>query len=198
MFFVLFCNYRVIGQENIPATEGGLILANHLSFFDPVIVGIACKRRINYLARRTLFKNPLFGALISALDAIEIDRDRSGIAGLKETLVRIRRSELVLMFPEGTRSSDGTIKPIQTGFISVARRSKGVLVPVSIYGAFESFPRSKKLPARFPICVVIGKPISPEEVATMDETQLADEISHRLHSGLAQAREICQLRSTKK
>ena len=74
------------GRHHIPRAGGVLVCSNHQSVMDPVLVGLACNRRLNYLARRTLFSAPGFGALIRFLDAIPIDRDGMGISGLKETL----------------------------------------------------------------------------------------------------------------
>ncbi|HZN33292.1 MAG TPA: lysophospholipid acyltransferase family protein, partial [Pirellulaceae bacterium] len=98
---------RVAGRENWPAEGGGLVCANHQSIFDPPLVGMTCPRRMNYLARDTLFRVPGLKQLIAFLDAIPIDREGGGLAGLKETLRRLKAGELVLIFPEGTRTHDG-------------------------------------------------------------------------------------------
>ena len=78
---------------------------------------------MNYVARETLFRLPLLAPLMRFLDAFPIDREGSGLSGLKETLRRLKRGELVLIFPEGTRTTDGEVAPLKPGFISVARRS---------------------------------------------------------------------------
>ena len=78
---VLF-RVRVVGREHVPTTGGGLVCANHQSYFDPVLIGAAIDRRLNFVARDTLFLNPLLGGLISFLDAIPIDREGGGLAGL--------------------------------------------------------------------------------------------------------------------
>src|SRR5436190_5947004 len=85
VFFRVRCHHR----ERFPATGGFLLLANHQSYLDPPIIGAIVPRRINSLARDTLFRNPLFAWLIRSIDAIPIDRDGLGIAGLKETLRRL-------------------------------------------------------------------------------------------------------------
>src|SRR5690242_3785594 len=108
-FGVWMYGLRVVGREHWPAAGGGLICANHQSMFDPPLVGLTCPRRMNYLARDTLFRVPILGPLITFLDAIPIDRDGSGLSGLKETLRRLKAGELVLIFPEGTRTHDGEV-----------------------------------------------------------------------------------------
>src|SRR5687767_7196522 len=100
---------RVAGRENWPQRGGGLICSNHQSHFDPPLVGMTCNRRMNYLARDTLYKVPVLKQVIHFLDAIPIDREGGGLAGLKETLRRLKAGELVLIFPEGTRTHDGEV-----------------------------------------------------------------------------------------
>ena len=119
---VLF-GLRCLGRNSIPQSGGVLVCANHQSVLDPVLVGLACNRRMNYLARRTLFKKRAFGWFIRFLDAIPIDREGGGLEGLKETLRRLKRGEMVLIFPEGTRTHDGEVLPLKTGFYAVAKRS---------------------------------------------------------------------------
>ena len=110
------CRIRVVGREHVPQKQGGLLLSNHQSHLDPVLLGLACDRRLNYLARESLFRFTPFRWLIQSLDAIPIDREGVGLSGLKETLRRLKQDELVLIFPEGTRTRDGEISPLKPGF----------------------------------------------------------------------------------
>ena len=171
---------RALGREHFPETGGGLICSTHQSVMDPVLVGLICNRRLNYLARKTLFKNFLFRKLIEALDAIEIDRDRGGLMGLRETMARLKRGELVLIFPEGTRTHDGSIGTLKPGFIAVARRSDVPLIPVSIVGAYDVIPRRTTIPVRHPIAVTVGEPITAEQVRSMNDDQLMSLLDQRL------------------
>jgi 1-acyl-sn-glycerol-3-phosphate acyltransferase len=165
-----------------------LVLSNHQSNLDPVLIGLACDRRLNYLARDTLFGFAPFRWLINSLDAIPIDREGLGLAGLKETLRRIRDGEMVLMFPEGTRTSDGELRSLRPGFCAVARRAGVPLVPVALDGAFEAWPRRQKFPRPAAICVVWGEPIAAQQAAQMTETELMVELERRLKRCLERAR----------
>jgi len=173
---------RVIGRENWPQTGGGLICANHQSMFDPPLVGLTCQRRMNYLARDTLFPVPVLGSLIRFLDAIPIDREGVGLSGIKETLRRLKAGELVLIFPEGTRTSDGEVKPLKPGFISLARRGNVPLVPVGLDGAFQAWPRTSKFPRLRRLAVVIGKPIHPDQIAAAGDDELLTELAQRIRA----------------
>jgi 1-acyl-sn-glycerol-3-phosphate acyltransferase len=187
---ITFFGLRTAGRENYPTTGGGLICANHQSYFDPVLVGLTCDRRLNYLARESLFKVPVLKQAIKFLDAIPIDRDGSGISGLKETLRRLKRGEFVLIFPEGTRSRDGDVNRLKPGFCAVARRSKVPLVPVGFDGAYQAWPRSAKLPRFSQAAVVIGEPIQPSEVESLDDRQLVAELERRIRECHSEARQL--------
>jgi 1-acyl-sn-glycerol-3-phosphate acyltransferase len=171
---------RCHGRRLLPADGGALICANHQSFMDPVLIGLACDRRLNYLARKSLFDIAPLRWLIEFLDAIPIDRDGLGLEGLKETLRRLKRGEMVLIFPEGTRTTDGRVAPLKPGFCSLARRGKAPLVPVGIDGAFDAWPRSSPWPLPAVIHVCIGEPITPEQAATFDDDQLVAELHRRI------------------
>lgn len=164
----------------MPRTGGAVLLSNHQSNLDPVIAGLAADRRLNYLARDTLFKFPPFRWLILSLDAIPIYRDGSGISGLKETLRRLRQGEIVLIFPEGTRTSDGEVAPLLPGFCALARRGRVPLVPMAIDGAFEAWPRWRLLPRPAVIHVQLGPPLSADEAAGMSDAELVAELARRI------------------
>jgi 1-acyl-sn-glycerol-3-phosphate acyltransferase len=184
---VVLFRVRCHGREHYPRSGSALVLSNHQSHLDPILVGQACNRRMNFLARETLFGFAPFRWLILSLDAIPIDRDGLGLAGLKETLRRLKHGEMVLIFPEGARTSDGRVAPLKPGFSSVALRANVPLVPVGIEGAYESWPRRNLLPWPAVIHVVIAPPLSPEEAHRLDERALSEEMERRMR--------LCHLRA---
>ena len=190
---VLF-RIRCRGREYVPATGGALVLSNHQSNLDPVLIGLACDRRLNYLARDTLFGFAPFRWLIKSLDAIPIDREGLGLSGIKETMRRLKQDEMVLMFPEGTRTRDGEIGHLKSGFASLARRVKVPLVIAAIDGAFDAWPRSQKLPRPTAIDVQFGPTLMPDEIAKLDDDALVLEVERRLRACHAQARAQRRLR----
>ncbi len=164
------------------------MLANHQSHLDPVLLGLACDRRLNFLARQTLFSFPPLGWLINSLDAIPIHREGSGLGGLKETLKRLKRDELVLMFPEGTRTPNGDIKQFKPGFCALARRAGVPLLPVGLDGAFNSWPRWRHFPLPGVVHIQFGPPLRPDEIARLDDTALVAEIEARVRDCHAAAK----------
>ncbi|MFZ5833548.1 MAG: lysophospholipid acyltransferase family protein [Planctomycetota bacterium] len=171
---------RVWGRENIPPTGGVLVVSNHQSHFDPPLIGMGCPRRMNYLARSTLFGFAPFRWLIHSLDAIPIEREGIGLGGIKESLKRLKRGEMVLIFPEGTRTRDGQVAPFLPGFTTLATRSRSAILPVAIEGAFQAWPRWRKVPGLGTIHVRFGKPILPEQVAGCDEREIVAEVEARV------------------
>lgn len=184
----LLFQVRVHGREHVPREGGALVLSNHQSHFDPVLIGLACDRRLNYLARQTLFRFAPFRWLIDSLDAIPIDREGLGLAGLKETLRRLKRGEMVLIFPEGTRTRDGDVGALKPGFSALAGRARVPLVPVAIEGAFEAWPRRHLLPWFAVIHIEFGPPLTTDEADRLDERELVAEIERRIRACHARAR----------
>ncbi len=185
---VIVFRMRWSGQFHVPKTGGVLVLANHQSHLDPVLVGLACDRRLSYLARKTLFGFAPFRWLIQSFDAIPIDREGSGLAGLKETLRRLKQDDLVLIFPEGTRTPDGEVHAFKPGFVALARRARQPLLPVGFDGAFDAWPRSRRLPRPAVIHLEFGPALSVEEVAALDDRALVEELERRVRSCQQSAR----------
>ena len=102
------------------------------------------------------------------------------MSGIKETLKRLKRGEAVLVFPEGTRTVDGEVGPFKPGICSIARRGKTILLPVGIDGAYDAWPRRRKLPRTGRIHVCVGIPISAEEVTRLSDDDLIAELHRRI------------------
>lgn len=189
MTFLLAFRFRCLGREHFPENGGALVCANHQSFLDPILVGAASDRRLNYIARKTLFRFQAFSRLISFWDAIPIDQEGSGLGGIKESLKRLRHGEMVLIFPEGARTETGEVDEFKPGFCALARRGRVPVLPVGFDGAFDAWPRRRKLPVPAPICVVIGEPLSQELMKSLTDEQLVAEVRKRILACHRRARE---------
>lgn len=187
VFTLLFFRYRAYGKENVPRQGPVILVGNHQSFLDPALCGISVKRLVTYMARDTLFRGA-FGWIIRSVNAIPIKRDQADIGAMKMVIARLREGGAVCLYPEGTRSADGRITKFKPGFGLLCRRSKASVVPVMIDGAFECWPRSKKLFSPGPIVVCFGKPLAPEQVAKMSNEQLADWCTDTLRQMQQEAR----------
>lgn len=192
LFFSVFFRLRIVGRENLPDGPA-LVCSNHQSHLDPVLVGIACREPISFLARDSLFKGP-FALLINYLGAIPINREGTGLGGIKLTLGRLKSGEKVLIFPEGTRTPDGQMRKPKGGFSVIARKSKIPMVPIAIEGAFEAWPRKQWLPLPRTIQMAIGQPITSDEIVDNDDDQLLEILEQRMRSVLDEAKQLRQHR----
>jgi 1-acyl-sn-glycerol-3-phosphate acyltransferase len=158
---------RVRGKNNIPKLGGGLLLINHQSFLDPVLLG-TFGRPFSYLARDTLFPVPLVGWVLRNTYVIPINRDAASTITIREALKRMEAGFTVGIFPEGTRSQDGSVREFKPGFISLIRRSKLPVYPVGIAGAHLAMARNKGLKWR-PIRIVVGKALCPQKLIELSK-----------------------------
>jgi 1-acyl-sn-glycerol-3-phosphate acyltransferase len=155
---------RESGSQHIPA-EGPFILAsNHASLMDPPLVGSACPRPISYLARESLFKNPLGGWILRSVGCVPVDRDGATGRGLRTILQRLLEGDGIILFPEGTRTSDGSLQAGRAGIGLVVLRSKAPVVPARVFGTFEAFGRHHRLPRPKAVGVTIGPALRFERI----------------------------------
>jgi len=154
-----FFSYRVIGAENM-IEEGPCIIApNHCSFFDPPLVGVACRRAIHYLARKSLLEWPVLGPIFPELNVIPVDRKNADRSALMGAIRVVKSGGAVLIFPEGTRSPDGKLQPAQPGIGMIVAKTGAPVVPVRIFGSYEVYNRNQRRPKSGAVTVKVGKPI---------------------------------------
>jgi 1-acyl-sn-glycerol-3-phosphate acyltransferase len=154
-----FFNYRVIGAENMIEEGPCIIAANHCSYLDPPLVGIACRRAIHYLARKSLLDVPVLGPILPELNVIPVDQKNADRSALMGAIRVVRNGGPVLIFPEGTRSPDGRLQTAQHGIGMIAAKTGAPVVPVAIMGSFEALPKGGSCPRRHAVRVVVGQPI---------------------------------------
>jgi 1-acyl-sn-glycerol-3-phosphate acyltransferase len=162
--FATYFRWRVFGAENVPQTGGVILASNHASFLDPPLVGSGLNRDINYLARESLFRFPGIGALLCSWNAVPVDRDGGGAAGLKAILERLLAGGAIILFPEGTRTKDGKLQPARSGIGLTVIKSNAVVIPVRTFGTFEAYGRNHKFPRPKKVAVKYGAPMRFEKL----------------------------------
>ena len=110
--------------------------------------------------------------MIAALDAVPIDRNASMVAAMRAVIARLKAGKAVTVFPEGARTFDGRLGEFKPGFALMAKRAGVPIAPVAIVGAFECWPRSRRLPRPGRIRLEFGKIITADEVAALEEQEL--------------------------
>jgi len=176
----IFWGARVSGTHHVPA-EGALIVAvTHESVLDPPFASGFVPRKMRFLARSSLFgpegEYSAWGRFLLKLGAVPIERGGGARATLRTARKLLRRGDAVLIFPEGTRSTDGEVQPFRRGIGLMARSAKCAVLPVSLRGSRRIWPKGRKFPRVFggPVHVKIGAPL------TFDKTTSAEEIATQL------------------
>ncbi len=181
-----FFDYRVIGRERI-IEEGPAILAmNHESYLDPPLAGIACRREISFLARKTLLDWPLLGPIFPHLRVIPVDQENADRSALKNVIKIVRAGGCTIIFPEGERCLDGKLQRAQPGLGLVIAKTLAPVVPMRIFGAHEAFPRGGKPRLFHPVTVVVGEPIRFTKAdLNGDGRELYQQLSERVMAKIA-------------
>lgn len=130
-------NYKVIGLENIPETDGVILAGNHISLYDPILVALTCARPVNFMAKKELFKYKISDWFLRNIGAFPVDRDNPDIKTIKYAIKLVRDDNVLGIFPEGTRSQTEDILPFKEGAEKIAKVSKTPIVPFSIVGKYN-------------------------------------------------------------
>lgn len=151
----------VIGQENVMMDRPQIFMANHQSDFDILIVLAHIPGQFRWIAKKELFKIPIFGKAMRNAGYIEIDRQNHerALKSLDEAAQKIREGKSVVTFPEGTRSRDGKVRPFKQGMFHLAIRSGVPIIPIAIIGAGEIMPRRTLKVKPGKITLVIDRPV---------------------------------------
>lgn len=151
----------VHGADHVPARGAAILAVNHVSYLDPLLVGTALERPLWYMGKAELFRRRGPAALLRWLHVFPVRRGRPELSSVKQTLALLRRGEVVMMFPEGTRGDGATLGPVRPGVILLAARVGVPVVPVFHAGMERVLPRGAWWPRRHPLTVRFGAPLRP-------------------------------------
>ncbi|MDP7005655.1 MAG: lysophospholipid acyltransferase family protein [Phycisphaerales bacterium] len=191
-----FYRYRSHGKRNVPRTGSIIFVANHQSNFDPSIVGVlVADRPFKGIARDTLFKSKLLSAFMRCFGVISIKRGESDIVAIRLAIKELAAGRCIMMFPEGTRTTDGTIGKFQRGFWLLMKKSKATVLPVGFEGAFDAYPIGQKPKLRGYIEVAAGEPIKANELLEMGEEDGTRYVRSKIEELRLQCNELISGRS---
>ncbi|MBN2138960.1 MAG: 1-acyl-sn-glycerol-3-phosphate acyltransferase [Sedimentisphaerales bacterium] len=180
IFCAICFRLRIFGKANIPKKGAFIIASNHQSYMDPVLCGACLFRPMYYLARESLFKNWFFAAIIRSLGAMPIRQKEGDIATFRHIIALLKQGKGVCLFPEGTRTSDGKIDALKPGLGLLATRGRASIVPTVIDGAFEAWPRQKRIFSLGSIWLQYGRPITHQQAKEMGNEKLAQHLTAEL------------------
>ena len=181
IFSILLLRLHIYGRKNVPKEGAVLIVSNHQSLLDPIFCSIRARRQMYFLARDTLFKNKIFAGLISSVKAIPVRRGQADMGAMKAIIGKLKAGGVVCLFPEATRTHDGRISEFKPGFGLLCRRGNAAVVPTMIDGAFECWPRHKKMFSLWKrVEVHYGPCINADDVKKMSDRELAQRVTEIL------------------
>ena len=168
MLFKTVWRMKVTGEDNVPKTGGFIFASNHISWYDPPVVGVSIHRPMHIMAKEELFDIPVLGLFIKAINTFPVRRGQFDIKAIRFALKIIEKGEGLFMFPEGTRSKDGNFGKARPGVGMFACMSQAPVVPVRVRNTDKLF-RFKRLE------INIGKPIYPPKDYSKDDYQKLSE-----------------------
>jgi len=182
---------RVEGMENIDPGQIYIFAGNHCSQYDIFSFQGYFPHDFRWIAKKELFNIPIFGRAMHQVGYIPIDRShgRQALKSIDEAARRIASGSSVLIFPEGTRSPDGTLKEFKTGAVLLAIKAKVPIVPLGFSGSYEVLPKGRLLPRGGEIVIRIGTPILTAHYQAADKQALATELHAAVARLLAQGAE---------
>jgi 1-acyl-sn-glycerol-3-phosphate acyltransferase len=155
----LLCAFRLEGASYEPLSGPVIVVSNHLSDLDPLVVGASLRRHARFMAKHELFVNPLLRWWVSACGAFPVHRGEPDPRALRTALEILKGGGALVMFPEGTRGRDRALRPPEPGAAMLALRTGATILPLAILGTDEVLPRGAHGLRRAPIRVRIGPPI---------------------------------------
>ncbi len=153
----------VTGRDKLPDAGPFLLIANHQSFLDPLLLGMA-SRRVRYVARASLARFPPLRWWLKNVGTVLIQRDAPSRSDINAMIATLKAGFPMVLFPEGTRTRDGSVGPFRRGLTLLVKRTGVPVVPVGLRGPFQALPRGRMFPLPVSCALHLGAPIPAEEI----------------------------------
>lgn len=189
-------NLHAVGVEHVPLEGGAVLASNHASYFDPVFLGAVLPRPVRYMAKSDLFRHPLLRAFFTRAGQVKIDRVSGGNQAAVNTCVRlVEQDRIVGVFPEGTRSMDGKLRPGRTGVARVALRTGAPIIPAALT-SHEVLPKFARFPnLDKPLVIAVGEPLRFEGMAeAATDRATCRKVTDEVMSEIARLLEVARTR----
>jgi 1-acyl-sn-glycerol-3-phosphate acyltransferase len=176
---ISFIKLKVIGVETINDDQNYIYISNHSSLFDILIALATIPSNIRFVAKKQIFRIPIFGWTMFMAGYISIDRSRSikAMRSLEKAASKIRKGISVIMFADGTRSKDGSVQPFKRGAFLLAAKTKVTIIPVTINGAEKILPKSTLRLSGGRVEIIFGEQIPTLSIDTKnDEIELLEKV----------------------
>ncbi|MBI5273433.1 MAG: 1-acyl-sn-glycerol-3-phosphate acyltransferase [Chlamydiales bacterium] len=197
LFFKLFYKVEVFGLEHFEK-GGAIIAANHASYLDPLLIAVTAPEEIHFLAKASLFKIPLIGSIIKALNTHPLRGSVKDVHTFRDIQELIDKDYKVLLFPEGTRGFSDDIGPMKRGVALLFAKTRCKIIPLYIHGTFDAWSREHTFPRfRKKLVCVFGRAIHWEEFSHLDPKDAQGELIQRIESALRSLKQSVETNSGK-
>jgi 1-acyl-sn-glycerol-3-phosphate acyltransferase len=183
LYFIFSRRVKIEGRENIPKTGPVLLYANHPSAWDMFLIAVFTKRKVHYMAKAELFKNPILRFLLKSVGAFPVSRGKGDVGSVKTVFKLLEQGKIVGIFPEGTRTEKKNPKKRTAGAAMMALHSKAPILPVGVEWNKKIFSKVR---------VVFGEPFlmlpREEDAHTPKEEllKLTEEIMDKIYALIGQ------------
>lgn len=170
LYVKLFYRHRTTHADRIPAAGGVLLISNHQSFLDLIVVGVGIHHRhFHSMARKTLFDSRAMAWLIRSLNGFAVDQSKGDLGAMRTAIAKLKEGHLLLVFPEGSRTPDGAVAPFRAGIMTIIKRARPMVVPAAVEGVYDVWPIGAKRPRLHGrTAATYGEPIAADELLAMD------------------------------
>jgi 1-acyl-sn-glycerol-3-phosphate acyltransferase len=165
----LLFDLKVYGRRHVPKAGGVLIVCNHQSNLDPVLVAVRLDRPLNYIAKSQLFHRRFVRWLLRSLNAFPVRQGTGDVGAVRETIRRLQEGHIINIYPEGRRTPDGNLQALQKGVALIIKRANVPVVPAAIIGAFDAWPIHRRLPRSAPVRIRFAAPLDLASLQSEDE-----------------------------
>lgn len=181
-YWRLFYRFHARGRKKLPKSGPLLYVINHQSHYDPPLVGSYVRERpAKFLARSTLFKPRLFGAVLRSLGVVSLRHGIGDKAAMRLAIDELTAGRCMLIFPEGTRCPHGYTERFQPGCMLLVKKTKATVVPVALEGAYDAWPRSQSKPnMRGRIWLQVGDPIPAEDLLAIPREEALERMRRQI------------------
>ncbi len=192
LFALFVVERRIVGAERLASIDGPFLLAcNHISNLDPPLLLVMLPRQVNFMAKKGLFQVPVLGWCMRKSGEISLNRGVPDSASIRTALARFAEGLGVCVFPEGTRSEDGRLRPAKPGVGMLAMRARVPVVPAAITGSDAILPKGKFVPRVAEVTIRVGEPVALDDLyartpgSREEEREIYREIARRVTAAIA-------------
>lgn len=178
---------EIVGLENLDPRQTYLFMANHQSWLDPPLLFVYLKRPLSFLAKKELYRLPIFNPGLYWVDCVPVDRSNreQAIESTRRAAEKLRQGRSFLIYPEGTRSSDGGLRPFKKGGFYMALEAGVPIVPVTVSGAHRLMPKGEVRMSPGTIRVTVHPPVDVTEHTVDDIDRLVSRVQDIVASALS-------------